>query len=467
MVSMPLSSNNLASLNQSLSAQPTQSNFRTDPPPYSGPAVIQPQRQNSIGGIPGDVIARMLEDQAQRGVAAGPPRESRSTPSNTGSQHQDDRLHPRTVAALKIAQIGTMYAEPFKPPPPNALCNRCGTYIKNLDQFYDLPCEHRFHLECLEQTWNTIMRADGSTDVRLEDSIFSRAHYPDQDLFALRSILLSRRLSNPTPVTMHEREEANEWLQYYNNEIVLSPSRNGTSRQQQPNTAGIAIDADAEEEWEEDSVDDGFFEQTRGPHPRLATAVAGLKILEIADTDQAYQDCIICLEEYKIGDVCYVLPCGHIFRLLCMAPLWREKPNGECPMCRKSIIPGYIPRTANGDSEMTTNNAGYARWRLAMARRGRVLRTRVYSSDGDGVTVVVVDFIEYAAENEEASDDHEELDEVEDSDTVDDNHVEEHDSGVDESDVQDNDTDDSDLVSRSPSQDTDEESDSDANEEVL
>ncbi|KAF2239536.1 hypothetical protein EV356DRAFT_513841 [Viridothelium virens] len=156
MVSMPLSSNNLATLDPRLPVQPTQSSFRTKLPPQSASAIVQPQGQNSVGGISAEVVARMLENQAQRGVASGPSRESRSTPSIGGPQPQDGRLHPRVVEALKIARVATMYAEPFKPPPSNALCNRCGAYIKTLDQFYDLPCEHRFHMECLEQIWDRV-----------------------------------------------------------------------------------------------------------------------------------------------------------------------------------------------------------------------------------------------------------------------------------------------------------------------
>ncbi|KAF2239535.1 hypothetical protein EV356DRAFT_528130 [Viridothelium virens] len=197
------------------------------------------------------------------------------------------------------------------------------------------------------------MREDGSTDVRLEDFIFSRTHYPDQDLDAIRSILLSRRLSNLMPVSVYEWHEADQWLQDYNNDIVPNSSnaneslQRSTSHQRQPSTIRTATNTVNEGQWEQVPEDHGFFEQTRGPHPRLATAIANLKILEIAFIDQAYPNCLICLEDYKIGDICYLLPCRHMFHLLCMAPLWREKPNGECPMCRKSIILGQIPGAAD------------------------------------------------------------------------------------------------------------------------
>ena len=65
----------------------------------------------------------------------------------------------------------------------------------------------------------------------------------------------------------------------------------------------------------------------------------GLKIDEIIITDKNQisnkDKCIICLENYSIGDkVCY-LPCLHLFHSLCIKN-WIEIKN-NCPLCNYNL----------------------------------------------------------------------------------------------------------------------------------
>ncbi|XP_050217393.1 putative RING-H2 finger protein ATL19 [Mercurialis annua] len=50
-----------------------------------------------------------------------------------------------------------------------------------------------------------------------------------------------------------------------------------------------------------------------------------------------YEDCSICLEDYKNGEACRIFPlCNHIFHLKCI-DIWLEN-NLTCPICRKTIL---------------------------------------------------------------------------------------------------------------------------------
>ncbi|KAK8482841.1 hypothetical protein V6N13_123327 [Hibiscus sabdariffa] len=49
-------------------------------------------------------------------------------------------------------------------------------------------------------------------------------------------------------------------------------------------------------------------------------------------------DCVICLEEFKDGDSCSVLPsCKHLYHRFCIDQ-WLAR-NRHCPLCRGSVRP--------------------------------------------------------------------------------------------------------------------------------
>ncbi|KAK8671611.1 hypothetical protein V6N13_038201 [Hibiscus sabdariffa] len=56
-------------------------------------------------------------------------------------------------------------------------------------------------------------------------------------------------------------------------------------------------------------------------------------------------DCVICLEVFKDGDSCRVLPiCKHLYHRFCIDQ-WLVK-NGHCPLCRGSVHnPDRTPST--------------------------------------------------------------------------------------------------------------------------
>ncbi|XP_057993132.1 putative RING-H2 finger protein ATL19 [Hevea brasiliensis] len=50
-----------------------------------------------------------------------------------------------------------------------------------------------------------------------------------------------------------------------------------------------------------------------------------------------HEDCAICLDDYKDGDLCRIFPlCKHIFHPNCI-DVWLEK-NLTCPICRQYIF---------------------------------------------------------------------------------------------------------------------------------
>ncbi|KAJ2776204.1 hypothetical protein GGI15_004915 [Coemansia interrupta] len=54
---------------------------------------------------------------------------------------------------------------------------------------------------------------------------------------------------------------------------------------------------------------------------------------ELSDVEPS---CVVCLEEYVVGDTVRVLPCGHVFHDGCICP-WLLRPKAkfhECPICK-------------------------------------------------------------------------------------------------------------------------------------
>uniref|UniRef100_A0A7S4CEC3 RING-type domain-containing protein n=1 Tax=Eutreptiella gymnastica TaxID=73025 RepID=A0A7S4CEC3_9EUGL len=56
------------------------------------------------------------------------------------------------------------------------------------------------------------------------------------------------------------------------------------------------------------------------------------KHLDDADT----KTCSVCQEDFALGEMATLLPCGHLFHGKCIVQ-WLEK-NRTCPLCRKEIV---------------------------------------------------------------------------------------------------------------------------------
>ena len=59
------------------------------------------------------------------------------------------------------------------------------------------------------------------------------------------------------------------------------------------------------------------------------------KIKDINKLDEEKKKCLICLENFKIGENTIILPCIHIFHSNCIKK-WMEK-NNKCPICKYKI----------------------------------------------------------------------------------------------------------------------------------
>ena len=59
------------------------------------------------------------------------------------------------------------------------------------------------------------------------------------------------------------------------------------------------------------------------------------KIEDLNKLHEENKRCIICLEEYNIGDITIVLPCFHFFHKSCMINWYKRK--ATCPLCKLDI----------------------------------------------------------------------------------------------------------------------------------
>ncbi|KAJ1732741.1 hypothetical protein LPJ72_003243 [Coemansia sp. Benny D160-2] len=71
-------------------------------------------------------------------------------------------------------------------------------------------------------------------------------------------------------------------------------------------------------------------------------------------TETSQPNCVVCLEEYAVGDDVRVLPCGHVFHDQCITP-WLLRPKSrfhECPMCKTPCFADEAARKAKEEAAM-------------------------------------------------------------------------------------------------------------------
>ncbi|XP_043091369.1 RING finger protein 150a isoform X1 [Puntigrus tetrazona] len=78
------------------------------------------------------------------------------------------------------------------------------------------------------------------------------------------------------------------------------------------------------------------------------------------ETESDFDNCAVCIEDYKPNDVVRILPCRHVFHKNCVDP-WLQD-HRTCPMCKMNILKalGIPPNTDCSDDippdyEMSTN----------------------------------------------------------------------------------------------------------------
>eukprot|EP01068_Selenidium_serpulae_P014763 Selendium_serpulae@DN6140_c2_g1_i12.p1 len=55
------------------------------------------------------------------------------------------------------------------------------------------------------------------------------------------------------------------------------------------------------------------------------------------NADEDNSQCMICFEEYAVGDVVRFLPCMHRFHTACVDP-WLKERSKLCPICKKDVM---------------------------------------------------------------------------------------------------------------------------------
>jgi len=66
--------------------------------------------------------------------------------------------------------------------------------------------------------------------------------------------------------------------------------------------------------------------------PDLLSLIKSHVIQNYNELSDSKKDCVICLEEFKNGDVVITLPCFHLFHKQCITD-WLKREN-SCPICK-------------------------------------------------------------------------------------------------------------------------------------
>lgn len=86
-----------------------------------------------------------------------------------------------------------------------------------------------------------------------------------------------------------------------------------------------------------------------------------------ADDDEEAGKCLVCMEEYQVGDAVRTLPCLHRYHRSCIDE-WFGR-SSECPICKRDITELALPpEVATGSPGSSPGGFGF---RLSQAIRGR------------------------------------------------------------------------------------------------
>ncbi|KAK9060131.1 hypothetical protein SSX86_020835 [Deinandra increscens subsp. villosa] len=86
-----------------------------------------------------------------------------------------------------------------------------------------------------------------------------------------------------------------------------------------------------------DSVLDDLMRKEGHP-PASQASIDGMAVMEVKGTDEIESlggECVICLEEWRVGDVAKEMPCKHKFHGGCL-DTWLQI-HGSCPLCRHKM----------------------------------------------------------------------------------------------------------------------------------
>merc|ERR1712226_663522 len=56
----------------------------------------------------------------------------------------------------------------------------------------------------------------------------------------------------------------------------------------------------------------------------------------VAGDEEKYETCVICLDDFEVGDELRILPCNHVYHTNCVDP-WLLQNLRVCPQCRKKV----------------------------------------------------------------------------------------------------------------------------------
>ena len=81
---------------------------------------------------------------------------------------------------------------------------------------------------------------------------------------------------------------------------------------------------------------------SRPVNQRVLNSLPEITLDDISKLDGEKKNCVICLENFKVGEKVIILPCIHIFHSICIKSWLTTK--DECPMCKFKLTPENIER---------------------------------------------------------------------------------------------------------------------------
>ncbi|GAA0167114.1 ubiquitin-protein ligase [Lithospermum erythrorhizon] len=83
-----------------------------------------------------------------------------------------------------------------------------------------------------------------------------------------------------------------------------------------------------------DSLFNDFFNNQDGQPPASKSSIEAMQSLETNEFNTK-GECVVCLEEWKVGQMAKEMPCKHRFHRECIEK-WLEI-HGTCPVCRYNM----------------------------------------------------------------------------------------------------------------------------------
>ena len=210
-------------------------------------------------------------------------------------------------------------------------CEICGTKMQLKEKQDHLLC-HQLEKNDKNQQNNAFLSNNNSSNSSISND--SDSDRQNQNSINPMNIRNTRNMLLRNNISSNNRNNFR-----INNRISIDYTNNRSNRRNRENNLEDSIDNSLDNSLENslnNSLDNVFNDDLDGGlDDDIIETYPTSKIKNINNLSEDKKKCLICLENFKIGENSIILPCIHIFHSECIKK-WMKSKN-VCPICKSKI----------------------------------------------------------------------------------------------------------------------------------